>query len=60
MKQIKNVNQQCKIIFSDKWVISSEEIKNRHNAFFLNLGYLKYIKNIDIFCSSYVIYSFNT
>jgi len=37
---------------------SSEEIKNRHNAFFLNLGYLKYIKNIDIFCSSYVIYSF--
>jgi|TARA_B110000971_G_scaffold66303_1_gene67988 hypothetical protein len=37
---------------------SSNEVKNYHNAFFLNLGYLKYLKNIDIFLSSYVVYSF--
>tara|TARA_Y100000816_G_C26108028_1_gene589668 strand:+ start:5899 stop:7056 length:1158 start_codon:yes stop_codon:yes gene_type:complete len=37
---------------------SSEEIKKHRDAFFLNLGYLKYIKNIDIFCSSYVVYDF--
>ena len=37
---------------------SSEEIKKYDKAFFLNLGYLRYIKNIDIFLSSYVVYEF--
>ena len=37
---------------------SSREVKNYDNAFFLNLGYLKYINNIDIFLSSYVVYEF--
>jgi hypothetical protein len=37
---------------------SSNEVKNYDKAFFLNLGYLKYIHNIDIFLSSYVIYEF--
>ena len=37
---------------------SSEQIKDHKKAFFLNLGYLKYIKNVDIFLSSYVVYEF--
>ena len=37
---------------------SSNEVKNYDKAFFLNLGYLKYIQNIDIFLSSYVVYEF--
>ena len=37
---------------------SSKEVKNQENAFFLNLGYLKYIYNIDIFISSYMVYKF--
>ena len=37
---------------------SSNEIKNYSKAFFLNLGYLKFINNIDIFLSSYVVYEF--
>ncbi|MDC1112484.1 hypothetical protein OAS43_01615 [Candidatus Pelagibacter sp.] len=37
---------------------TSQEIKKKVNSFFLNLGYLRYIKNIDIFLSSYVIYNF--
>ncbi len=37
---------------------SSYEIKNYYNAFFINLGYLKFIKSIDIFLSSYVVYDF--
>jgi len=37
---------------------SSNEVKNYEKAFFLNLGYLKFIKQIDIFLSSYVVYDF--
>ena len=37
---------------------SSNEVKNYDKAFFLNLGYLKYIQNIDIFLSSYIVYEF--
>jgi len=37
---------------------SSNEVKNYDKAFFLNLGYLKYIHNIDIFLSSYMVYEF--
>ena len=37
---------------------TSREIKKLSNSFFLNLGYLKFIKNINIFLSSYVIYNF--
>ena len=37
---------------------SSKEVKNYDKAFFLNLGYLKYIQKIDIFLSSYVVYEF--
>ena len=37
---------------------SSSEVKNYNKAFFLNLGYLKYIYNISIFLSSYVVYEF--
>jgi len=33
-------------------------IKNYKRAYFLNLGYLKYIFNIDIFFSNYVVYNF--
>ena len=34
-----------------------QEINKYNNSFFLNLGYLKYIYNIDIFLSSYVVYN---
>jgi prefoldin subunit 5 len=37
---------------------SSNEVKNYDKAFFLNLGYLKYIHNVDIFLSSYIVYEF--
>lgn len=37
---------------------SSKEIKKFSNSYFLNLGYLKYITDIDIFLSSYVIYNY--
>ena len=37
---------------------SSNEIKNYEKAFFINLGYLRFIKQIDIFLSSYVVYDF--
>ena len=37
---------------------TSNEIKKLNNSFFLNLGYLKYISNVDIFLSSYVVYNF--
>ena len=37
---------------------SSNEIKSYEKAFFINLGYLKFIKYIDIFLSSYVVYDF--
>ena len=37
---------------------TSKEIKKFNNSFFLNLGYLKYINNVDIFLSSYVVYNF--
>ena len=37
---------------------SSNEVKNYDKAFFINLGYLKFIKQIDIFLSSYVVYDF--
>ena len=37
---------------------SSNEIKSYEKAFFINLGYLKFIKFIDIFLSSYVVYDF--
>ena len=37
---------------------SSNEVKDYNKAFFLNLGYLKYIYNINIFLSSYVVYEF--
>jgi len=37
---------------------SSDQVKKLDKTFFLNLGYLKYIKKIDIFLSSYVVYEF--
>ena len=37
---------------------SSNEIKSYEKAFFINLGYLRFIKYIDIFLSSYVVYNF--
>ena len=37
---------------------SAKEVKDYDKAFFLNLGYLKYIKKVDIFLSSYVVYEF--
>ena len=37
---------------------SSSEIKKYKDAFFLNIGYLKFIKNINIFLSSYLVYDF--
>jgi len=37
---------------------SSNEVKNSEKAFFINLGYLKFIKQVDIFLSSYVVYDF--
>ena len=37
---------------------SSKEVKNNEKAFFINLGYLKFIKQVDIFLSSYVVYDF--
>ena len=37
---------------------SSTEVKNYEKAFFVNLGYLKFIKQVDIFLSSYVVYDF--
>ena len=37
---------------------SSNEVKNYNKAFFLNLGYLKYVNSVDIFLSSYVVYEF--
>jgi len=37
---------------------SANEVKDYDKAFFLNLGYLKYIKKVDIFLSSYVVYDF--
>ena len=37
---------------------SPNEVKNYNNAFFINLGNLKYIKNIDVFLSNYVVYEF--
>ena len=37
---------------------SSNEVKNYNKAFFLNLGYLKYINSVDIFLSSYLVYEF--
>ena len=37
---------------------SSAQVEKYDKAFFLNLGYLKYVKRIDIFLSSYVVYNF--
>jgi hypothetical protein len=37
---------------------SSREVKNYEKTFFINLGYLKFIKQVDIFLSSYVVYDF--
>ena len=37
---------------------SSTEVKNYEKTFFINLGYLKFIKQVDIFLSSYVVYDF--
>lgn len=37
---------------------SANEVKNYEKAFFINLGYLKFIKSVDIFLSSYVVYDF--
>jgi hypothetical protein len=37
---------------------SSKEVENYNKDFFLNLGYLKYINNVNIFISSYVVYDF--
>ena len=37
---------------------SSNEVKRYSKSFFLNLGYLKFIENVDIFLSSYVVYDF--
>ena len=37
---------------------SSSEIKDYEKTFFINLGYLRFIKQIDIFLSSYVVYDF--
>lgn len=39
-------------------ISSSSEIKNLKNSFFLNLGYIRYLLNIDLFVTSYVVYSF--
>ena len=37
---------------------SSTEVKNYEKTFFINLGYLRFIKQVDIFLSSYVVYDF--
>ena len=37
---------------------SSNEIEYFKNSFFLNLGYLKYLFGIDMFVSSYIVYTF--
>ena len=37
---------------------TSKEVQDFKNSFFINLGYLKYLKKIDIFISSYVVYEF--
>lgn len=39
-------------------ISSSSEIKNLKNSFFLNLGYIRYLFNIDLLVTSYVVYSF--
>ena len=36
----------------------SKGVKNYNKAFFLNLGYLKFVKNVNIFISSYLVYDF--
>ena len=36
---------------------TSKEIKKYKNSFFLNLGYLKYLFDLDIFISSYIVYT---
>ena len=36
---------------------SSKEVKLNKNSFFLNLGYLKYLFNLDMFLSSYIVYT---
>ena len=36
---------------------SSKEVKYNENSFFLNLGYLKYLFNLDMFVSSYIVYT---
>ncbi len=35
---------------------SSREVKSNKNSFFLNLGYLKYLFNLNMFLSSYIVY----
>ena len=37
-------------------LVSADEIKSLEKTFFINPGYLKFLKYIDIFLSSYVVY----
>ena len=37
---------------------SANEIRNLEKTFFINPGYLKFVKYVDIFLSSYVVYDF--
>ena len=39
-------------------LVSADEIKSLKKTFFINPGYLKFLKYIDIFLSSYVVYDF--
>ena len=39
-------------------LVSAGEIKSLEKTFFINPGYLKFLKYIDIFLSSYVVYDF--
>ncbi len=36
---------------------SSKEVKHYKNSFFINLGYLKYLYNLNMFISSYIVYT---
>ena len=56
---IKELNKEknCKVLLGFN-LGSSNEIKYFKNSYFINLGYLKYLFFLDMFISSYIVYTF--
>ncbi|MDA9616026.1 CDP-glycerol glycerophosphotransferase family protein [Candidatus Pelagibacter sp.] len=56
---IKDIKSQIDCyVFSGYNLSTEKEIKKLKNSFFLDLGYISFIKNIDIFVSNYVVYKY--